>query len=590
MPPAENHSEVERLVTEDDVASLVRFPTVQLKAIRHKTASEYQTFHIPKRRGGTRTIQAPTPVLMAIQSRLSRFLSSIWKPRASSHGYLPRRSIVTNAAPHAGKSLILNVDLSDFFGFVTSGRVYGALKASPFNFGPAAASLVSDLCCLHKRIPQGAPSSPVLSNIVCWRLDRDMERLAKAYRCTYSRYADDMTFSTTATSFSSELVKIIDTRTLRCVAGDSLERVIKTNGFAVNARKFRIADRSRRQEVTGLVVNSSRPNVKRSFLRDIRAELHDWHSRGPIEAAKRHFGPRFTDRSPQVFEEVVRGQIGFVGQIRGQGDDTYLRLLARWSKLAGKSQPTQTQSLSELKDIAGSALWVIGCEETGLQGSAFYMKDLGLVTCAHVLGPQSRAYNPSTNEAADFKIVALDRLVDLAVLELKGTRAENRAFEMADVSRLSRLDKVFVLGFPRYEDGATFAVRPGVVSGFKDYHKDRRILVNAEIEAGMSGGPVLDSSLKVIGIAKTGADTAGGLGDGYEHGAIPIDRALALKVVRVNSSDLTALLTKHRLAATTDDADVDNTVPLDNPVATWRSIQSSDWWRVAKTWRRLSRR
>jgi hypothetical protein len=138
------------------------------------------------------------------------------------------------------------------------------------------------------------------------------------------------------------------------------------------------------------------------------------------------------------------------------------------------------------------------------------------------------------------------------------------------------LDKVFVLGFPRYEDGATFAVRPGVVSGFKDYHKDRRILVNAEIEAGMSGGPVLDSSLKVIGIAKTGADTAGGLGDGYEHGAIPIDRALALKVVRVNSSDLTALLTKHRLAATTDDADVDNTVPLDNPVATWRELNEAE--------------
>src|SRR5262249_12781804 len=150
----------------------------------------------------------------------------------------------------------------------------GVLKARPYEIGERAATAIAQLCCHKDRLPQGAPTSPIVSNMVCAKLDGELRRLAEAHRCTYTRYADDITVSTSKKQFPSELATPLGEGT-KATVGSALRRVVEGNGFEVNLEKVRLQSGFHRQQVTGLVVNR-RPNVRRVFISQIRAMLHAW--------------------------------------------------------------------------------------------------------------------------------------------------------------------------------------------------------------------------------------------------------------------------------------------------------------------------
>jgi retron-type reverse transcriptase len=253
------------------------------RALSH--VSHYQRFLIPKKSGGSRQISAPMPRLKRTQYWVLDNILAKVPVHAAAHGFTAGRSILTNAAPHVGRDVVVNFDLKDFFPTLSWRRVRG--KFQGLGYSGAVATLLALICTEPdadeveldgqrlfvrkgpRRLPQGAPSSPALTNLICLRLDKRLAGLAAKLGFTYTRYADDMTFSA-----SGEAAEKTGTllRAVQVIATDE--------GFAVHPSKTRIMRSHRRQEVTGLVVND-RIGVPRDTLRRFRALLHQIEKTGP---------------------------------------------------------------------------------------------------------------------------------------------------------------------------------------------------------------------------------------------------------------------------------------------------------------------
>jgi len=188
-------SEFLAIKTSQDLATFLETDDKKLNFLLYKVKERYDRFEIPKKSGGTRIILSPIPPLKKIQEKLKCALDKIYNPSRVVHGYVCGKSVVSNARKHSGRKYLLNIDLKDFFPSINFGRIYGLFKAYPFNFPEKIAMLIAQICTYEDQLPQGAPTSPVLSNMICKRLDKDLEKLSKIVKVTYTRYVDDISFS-----------------------------------------------------------------------------------------------------------------------------------------------------------------------------------------------------------------------------------------------------------------------------------------------------------------------------------------------------------------------------------------------------------
>lgn len=251
-----------------------------LSYILYKIGTEYSyhTFSIPKKDGSYRTIHSPSKSLKALQKKLSNLLykkqEEIWReldtPPNISHGFHKNRSILTNASVHRNKRYLLNLDLQNFFESFHFGRVRGYFhKNKHFNCSLEVATALAQLSCYNGSLPQGAPSSPVITNLICQIMDYRILKIAKKYRLDYSRYADDLSFSTNDRHFLNYFDAFFE----------ELKKEIVSSGFAINEDKTRLAFRDSKQVVTGLVVNK-RISVDKDFFRKTRAMAHSLYTKG----------------------------------------------------------------------------------------------------------------------------------------------------------------------------------------------------------------------------------------------------------------------------------------------------------------------
>lgn len=305
----------------------------------------YVTFKIPKKSGGTRTISAPSNSLKLIQKKLNQVLHCVYQPKPSVHGFVRHKSIVTNAKAHTKKQYILNIDFKEFFPSINFGRVRGMFMALPYRLNPEVATILAQICCHDNYIPQGAPTSPIISNMICAKLDSQLQKLAKQYRCTYTRYADDITFSTTR-KFPEDIAYILTIDDAhKVILGKAIHSIIKQNNFEINELKIRIKTAKEHQEVTGLTVNKF-PNLDRRYVRRIRAMLHAWSKFGlraaELEFMKKsrlesnHFikkGLLVLKPKPSYFKQVIRGMIEFLGMVKGKEDPIYQKYLNQFLQL-----------------------------------------------------------------------------------------------------------------------------------------------------------------------------------------------------------------------------------------------------------------
>mgnify|MGYP002624546754 CR=1 FL=1 len=196
-------------VTDRAVNELSRKVILRFRSARERSRS-YREFTIPKKGGGERTITAPTGYLKDILTCIGGLLDGIYEPSACAMGFVRGRSVLTNASAHLGKEYLINVDLKDFFPSIGAPKVESALVR--LGVDPLTARLVSTLCCIPVErdgkiinvLPQGSPASPVLSNIACSAMDTRMEEMAASFGFTYTRYADDLSFSRERPMYADE--------------------------------------------------------------------------------------------------------------------------------------------------------------------------------------------------------------------------------------------------------------------------------------------------------------------------------------------------------------------------------------------------
>lgn len=268
------------ILSRDDLALFLGVKKSHLTYVlyKKKVDSYYTSFEIPKKTQGTRQINAPTGMLKNIQVRLAtalcNHLNSLRIERKTktniSHAFEKKKSIITNAQIHRNKLLILNLDLENFFESFHFGRVAGYFeKNRDFDLPHDVAIIIAQLTCYKGHLPQGAPTSPIITNLLCQILDMRILRIAKRYKLDYTRYADDMTFSTNNRAFLEQKESFLQ----------ELENEIVHAGFAINQNKTRFALRDSRQTVTGLIVNQ-KLNVPVEYYKKTRAMAHQLYTEG----------------------------------------------------------------------------------------------------------------------------------------------------------------------------------------------------------------------------------------------------------------------------------------------------------------------
>lgn len=310
-----------------------------------KKQERYRSFSIPKKSGGERTISAPCGNLKWMQLCINEIFQALYSPSPYAMGFAEGRSIVDNARMHTNQNYVFNIDLKDFFPSIDIKRVWNRLQRAPFNFNAKVAYTIAGLCTMrtiHYRedlpfeeafvLPQGAPTSPLLTNAICDTLDRRLHGLAKRFGLHYSRYADDITFSSMHNVYQPD--------------GDfrkELERIITTQRFMINAKKTRLQHCSVRQEVTGITVGQ-KLNVSRKYVKDVRAILHIWEKYG-INAAYATFYPRYKSEKCQLHRgepnivNVISGKLCYLKMVKGENDSVYTKLFAQFTRLTSTEKP-----------------------------------------------------------------------------------------------------------------------------------------------------------------------------------------------------------------------------------------------------------
>ena len=254
-------------------AALLGVEVNRLEEILNNVSGHYQEFWMRKRSGGYRMISAPDKDLQAIQSTIySRILSSVTIVHPAAVGFRCGRSVVDNAAPHLGKRYVLKMDIHDFFFSIRSPRVRQTFKK--IGYPENVSKVLGALCCLHRHLPQGAPTSPALSNIVGYEMDRKLAALAAEYGVTYTRYADDLTFS--GDVFPKE--QIIP----------QVKRIIRDEKFEPNHKKTHFMNQSSRKIITGVSVASGvKLTIPKSKKREIRKNVYFILTKGLAEHQRR---------------------------------------------------------------------------------------------------------------------------------------------------------------------------------------------------------------------------------------------------------------------------------------------------------------
>ena len=235
----------EHIYNRESLANALGIPLSELTGVLYGEGahSYYQSFDIPKKDGSVRRIDASTSSLKYIQRRLVRLLElrqkEIWDERGLnpniSHAFQRGKSILSNARVHKNKRYVVNVDLEDFFGSIHFGRVKGFFEHNnDFKLPTDVATIIAQLTCYEGRLPQGAPSSPIITNLICNIMDIRLLRLAKKYRLDYTRYADDLTFSTNNKRFINSIDDFLS----------QLKAEIERAGFKINDKKTRLSYKS----------------------------------------------------------------------------------------------------------------------------------------------------------------------------------------------------------------------------------------------------------------------------------------------------------------------------------------------------------
>jgi len=460
----------------------------------------YSHFNISKRSGKVRVISAPDYRLKMLQQKIARSLSGLYNPRNPVHGFVPDRSVRSNAEAHLRRRFILNVDIKNFFPAITEARVQGLLES--VGIDKDVAETIARICTNNGCLPQGAPSSPLISNMICFRLDKSLMSFSKEHRLLYTRYADDITLSSFQPPTALFEGDRPDSGRLppEKLSGELLS-IFRNNGFELNPEKIHYSDKNSRRMVTGIKINEGL-NVDRRYVRSTRSALFKVERFGPV-AAQAELS-KFRGK-PCGIQAYLQGRISWVGFVKGQSDPVFRGLAKRYNQCFPKSpikvHPTEAER-------ADRAIWVV--ETNDDTGTAFFLNGVGLVTAAHCVDGASEieVFHPlrtSNRFKVDVKHLCSHR--DLAILE--HSIASTEYFELGANTGSPTIGTVtLAAGFPTYGPGDRLNVRRGSISSLMTRSAVPLIEVSQMLGQGMSGGPLMNEDHEVLGIIHKGGPVA----------------------------------------------------------------------------------
>ncbi len=344
-----NSWEIPPIANVGELSKFLELPSKFIDWLASNRHSHYRVKLIRKRSNGVRLLEAPKKRLKMVQHRIATEILNAVPAHASVHGFVRNRSAVSYVQPHVSQSVVLRMDLMDFFATISASRIFGLFRSLGYPY--AVTHLLCNLCTAvttmdelagaakmleeppvfysvqehaarerlrslycQRHLPQGAPTSPALANLVAYRLDCRLTGLAASADVTYTRYADDLLFS--GNDDFGRKVKSFAVQ----VGAIALEE-----GFDVNFRKTRIMRRSTRQFAAGIVMNQ-RTNIQRKEYDRLKAILHNCATRGPAEQNResrtdfrmhllgkinwvRQLNPERGEKLAKVFDEIDWDQI-----------------------------------------------------------------------------------------------------------------------------------------------------------------------------------------------------------------------------------------------------------------------------------------
>lgn len=243
----------------DDFSRITHISKYTLYQLSEHSDEYYKTYSIVKKSGGTRTISQPSKKLKGLQSWVLINILNNLKVSESCKGFEKGSSTADNAKPHINSNCILNVDLKSFFDNVTSVQIYNVFKTIGYN--QLISTILSNICTFNDSLPQGGPCSPKLANLVTWKLDKRIQGYIGKRGITYTRYADDLTFS------GLNPLNVVQTLPM-------IKKIVEDEGFNLNSKKTRIAGASRSKVVTGLVITENSFGIGKEKYKLLRSKIH----------------------------------------------------------------------------------------------------------------------------------------------------------------------------------------------------------------------------------------------------------------------------------------------------------------------------
>lgn len=299
----------------NELARLLRLDQRKLALLAER--GSYRTFEIPKKDGGIRQIEAPNDDLKRTLGILNRYLQSVYlfEKSSAAYGFVvgiknddDRRNVLTNARKHIGKPYLLNIDLADFFHSITRERILKVFTEAPFRFKRELPDVLADLCTYRDRLPMGAPTSPVLSNLVCMELDRDLTILANSLFWNFSRYADDMTFSSDTPITPDNI--------------NSLRKIIADAGFTLNEQKLKLYGPNDPKTVTGILLEDNDTTLDPSYLDLLDEEIKRLSE---VMRAQNEAG-QINTRWIEQLKQQIRGRMAFAGFVLKRKNDRFIEI------------------------------------------------------------------------------------------------------------------------------------------------------------------------------------------------------------------------------------------------------------------------
>lgn len=497
---------------------LSRFFKISESTLRFYTygapEKRYIQTSVLKKNGKYREIFVPNGALKKIHRQLYPILEELAFYSHVCHGFRKKHSILTGASYHTNSSELLTIDIKDFFPTIHFGRIFGLFKAKPFAFSDRVARHLANLVCHQSKLPQGAPTSPVLANMICYQLDKDLWKLCGSLNVRYTRYADDLTFSVRKKYLPNAFVD------QHGMAAKTICEKIENYGFNINHEKTRVKHVRDRQSVTGLVVNQ-KVNVDRRYINRIRGALNAWEKYG-YDRANDKYIEKYRLRSSRNsspsyhLKYSLRGRISFVGQIRSRTDAIYLQLLNRLGKLDREllthNEIIAILPLHHAREVVKNSIFVLtninaeGAVDFG-QGTAFKLKDVGFVSAAHCMKSGTALLCPHSTKEYAITNLRINVTHDIALFDVPDCIDAKDLF--ADSKNLTIDQQVTAIGFPNYSYGTTANFVPTKIAELRRISGIEFPLLAHGISPGKSGGPALGKNNKVVGICQRGEEEGG---------------------------------------------------------------------------------